>query len=101
MIAINEYNIEPWSNLDNVKKKDIPNFRDLFEKEFNYTFVSNPSGMMKNDDLIDFIDEIIVKYKLRKEKKYDGIIVIICGHGAEGNKLVTSDSKLISISEIK
>ncbi|ETO00224.1 hypothetical protein RFI_37223, partial [Reticulomyxa filosa] len=34
-------------------------------------------------------------------KKYDGLIVIICGHGDDGNMLVASDGSSLSIDEMR
>ncbi|ETO00948.1 hypothetical protein RFI_36492, partial [Reticulomyxa filosa] len=34
-------------------------------------------------------------------KKYDGLIVIICGHGEDGNMLVSSDGSCLSINEMR
>ncbi|ETO32983.1 hypothetical protein RFI_04124 [Reticulomyxa filosa] len=103
LIAISEYDDNnTWKNLKNVKEKDINNFKQLFEQELNYEVVFNPSPRMAKGDFQDFMDRIILNFELRKNtKKYDGLVLIICGHGENGNMLVASDGKYISIDKIR
>ncbi|ETO19696.1 hypothetical protein RFI_17534 [Reticulomyxa filosa] len=97
LIAISEYdNNNKWKNLKNVKEKDITNFKQLFEQEMNYEMVCNPSPKMTKDDVDEFIEQTKFNFKLRKNtSQYDGLIIIICGHGEDGNMLVASDGKYI------
>ncbi|ETN98842.1 subfamily C14A unassigned peptidase (C14 family), partial [Reticulomyxa filosa] len=37
----------------------------------------------------------------KNTNKYDGLIIIICGHGRKGNMLVTSDGNSLSIDKIR
>ncbi|ETO32789.1 hypothetical protein RFI_04328, partial [Reticulomyxa filosa] len=77
------------------------NFKQLFEQELNYTFVTNESPQMTEKDVRSFLTKFTAKYKLHDNThKYDGLIMIICGHGENGNMLVTSDEKSLSIDEI-
>ncbi|ETO07771.1 hypothetical protein RFI_29619, partial [Reticulomyxa filosa] len=102
MIAISEYNegLE-WESLKNVKDKDITNFKKLFEEELKYDFVCNDTPNMTQEDVKDYTESTIINKKLRKNiNKYDGLIIIICGHGDDGNVLVTSEGKTVSIDEI-
>ncbi|ETO05944.1 hypothetical protein RFI_31453 [Reticulomyxa filosa] len=103
MIAISEYiDNTIWSNLPNVKRKDFENFKQLFEQELNYEMICNSSSNMTKDDVRDFMDGIILNFQLRKNtNKYDGLILVICGHGENGNMLVTSDGKHVSIDEMR
>ncbi|ETO01755.1 ras-related protein Rap-1A [Reticulomyxa filosa] len=103
MIAISEYDDNSkWKNLKNVKEKDITNFKQLFEQELNYKIVCNPSPKMAKGDVQDFMDQLVIDFKLRKNAyDYDGLIMIICGHGENENMLVASDGKYISIDEMR
>ncbi|ETO31119.1 hypothetical protein RFI_06001 [Reticulomyxa filosa] len=103
MIAISEYmDNTMWRNLPNVKEKDITNFKQLFEQELNYEIVCNLSSNMTKQDVQSFLFELVTNYQLHKNPhKYDGLIVIICGHGDNGNMLVTSDGKYVSIDRIR
>ncbi|ETO01641.1 caspase 8-like protein, partial [Reticulomyxa filosa] len=103
MIAISEYNEGfEWKNLKNVKERDVKNFKQLFEEELQYDFVSNNTPNMTQEEIKDYLDETILTKKLRKNvNKYDGLIMIICGHGDNGNVLVTSEGKAVSIDEIR
>ncbi|ETO20137.1 hypothetical protein RFI_17079 [Reticulomyxa filosa] len=90
MIAINEYmDNKTLSNLPNVKEKDVINFSQLFGQKLNYDVVCNPSPKMTKQDVQSFLAKLIVNYELHENtRKYDGLIVIICGHGENGNTLV-------------
>ncbi|ETO24716.1 hypothetical protein RFI_12441 [Reticulomyxa filosa] len=103
MIGISEYDKNMgWPNLRNVKEKDIINFKQLFKEELKYEFVCNESPKMTKEEVQDFMDQIIINYKLRKNiNSYDGLIMIVCGHGDDGNVLVTSDGKYVSIDKIR
>ncbi|ETO32399.1 hypothetical protein RFI_04717 [Reticulomyxa filosa] len=47
-------------------------------------------------------NRLFVDFELRtNEKQYDGLIMIICGHGEDGNILVASDGKQVSIDKIQ
>ncbi|ETN98091.1 hypothetical protein RFI_39426, partial [Reticulomyxa filosa] len=89
LIAISEYDDNnKWKNLKNVKEKDIKNFKQLFKQELDYEMVCNPSPKMTKDDVDEFIEQVKFNFKLRKNtSKYDGIIIIVCGHGENGNML--------------
>ncbi|ETO04902.1 hypothetical protein RFI_32494, partial [Reticulomyxa filosa] len=102
MIAISEYiDNTKWPNIPNVKDEDVKNFKQLFEEELKYQFVYNLSPRMTKVALQAFIDRLFVDFEIRtNEKKYDGLIIIICGHGENGNRLVTSDGKNMSIDDI-
>ncbi|ETO22535.1 caspase-3 [Reticulomyxa filosa] len=102
IIAISEYGNNEWKNLKNVKEKDIQNFKQLFGQELNYEIVCTPSSKMTKSDVDEFMDQIKISFKLRtNNNKYDGLIVIICGHGDSGNMLVASDGKYVSIDKIR
>ncbi|ETO32440.1 hypothetical protein RFI_04677, partial [Reticulomyxa filosa] len=103
MIAISEYtDKKKYGDLSNVKDEDVNNFKQLFEQELNYTFVVNESPQMTKKEVRSFLTKFIAKYKLHANtRKYDGLIMIICGHGEKGNMLVTSDGKSLSIDEIR
>ncbi|ETO00919.1 hypothetical protein RFI_36521 [Reticulomyxa filosa] len=56
---------------------------------------------MTKDEIDEFIDKVKSNFKLRKNtNEYDGIIIIICGHRENGNMLVTSNGKFVSIDEM-
>ncbi|ETO19057.1 hypothetical protein RFI_18183 [Reticulomyxa filosa] len=95
MIAISEYNeTTPWPNLKNVK--------NCLKKEMKFTFVYNKSPKMNKEDVEEFLDGLAFNYKLRKNtNQYDGFIVILCGHGDDGNVLVTSEGSSVSIDKIR
>ncbi|ETO02948.1 hypothetical protein RFI_34462 [Reticulomyxa filosa] len=103
MIAISEYNDNTqWPNLPNVKEKDLKNFEQLFQKELNYTFEWSQSTQMIRQGVQSFLTKTIAKHDLHENtNKYDGLIIIICGHGEDGNMLVASDGKYISIDEMR
>ncbi|ETN98889.1 hypothetical protein RFI_38598 [Reticulomyxa filosa] len=103
MIAISEYiDNKMWSNLPNVKETDIKNFKQLFKQELNYEIVCNQSPKMTKDDIQNFMDRIVLNFKLCKNtNKYDGLIMIICGYGENGNTLIASDGKCVSIDKIR
>ncbi|ETO07888.1 hypothetical protein RFI_29501 [Reticulomyxa filosa] len=103
MIAISEYNDDTkLKNLRNVKEKDISNFKQLFKQELNYEFVCNESSKMTKQDVQEFMDQLIINFKLRRNaNNFDGLIMIICGHGDDGNVFITSDGKLVSIDKIR
>ncbi|ETO07240.1 hypothetical protein RFI_30152, partial [Reticulomyxa filosa] len=101
MIGISEYMNSNKCELSNVKD-DVKNFKELFEQELNYKFVCNESPQMTKEDVQIFMDRLFVDFALRKNsKQYDGLIMIICGHGKKGNMLMTSDGKSLSIDEIR
>ncbi|ETO11668.1 hypothetical protein RFI_25708 [Reticulomyxa filosa] len=84
------------------KKKDVKNIKQLFEQELNYEFMCNPSPRMTKKDFQDFMNQIAIDFNLRKNtNQYDGLIVIICGHGESGNTLITSDGKYVPIDEMR
>ncbi|ETN98471.1 hypothetical protein RFI_39025, partial [Reticulomyxa filosa] len=57
---------------------------------------------MTKDEIDEFIDKVKINFKLRKNtNEYDGVIIIICGHGDNGNMLVASDGKHVSIDEMR
>ncbi|ETO10739.1 hypothetical protein RFI_26638 [Reticulomyxa filosa] len=103
MIGISKYvDNTKWPNIPNVKKKDVKNFKKLFEQELNYEFVCNQPQQMTKKDIQSFLARLISNYELHNNThKYDGLIMIICGHGENGNMLVTSDGKSLSIDEIR
>ncbi|ETO07859.1 hypothetical protein RFI_29531, partial [Reticulomyxa filosa] len=103
MIGISEYiDNKTWSNLPNVKKKDVKNFRQLFEQELNYEFVCNKKFKMEKEDVEEYLTNVKDSHKLHKnKKKYDALIMIISGHGDEGDVLVTSEGDKISVDEIQ
>ncbi|ETO07695.1 hypothetical protein RFI_29694 [Reticulomyxa filosa] len=82
MIAISEYNKETdWPNLENVKDRDLENFKKLFKDELKYDFICNESPKMLKPDVEEFLDAVIANYKLRENSnKYDALIIILCGH---------------------
>ncbi|ETO31606.1 hypothetical protein RFI_05515 [Reticulomyxa filosa] len=102
MIAISEYiDNTTWCNLPNVKEKDITNFKQLFEQELKYDVVCNQSSKMTKQDVQSFLIKLIANSELHENThKYDGLIIIICGHGDDGN-IVASDGKLVSIDKIQ
>ncbi|ETN99195.1 caspase-1, partial [Reticulomyxa filosa] len=54
------------------------------------------------DDVNEFLTALAFNHKLHKNKKqYDALIIIISGHGNEGDVLVTSDGEYLPIDEIK
>ncbi|ETN98996.1 caspase-1 [Reticulomyxa filosa] len=103
MIAIGEYEEKSeYNSLKNVKD-DLINFRELFETTLKYEFVCKDKNKLKmtKDDVREFLDEVIYKFKLRKNLNgYDGLIFILCGHGDDGNVLVTSEGDSLSIDKI-
>ncbi|ETN99545.1 caspase-7 (C14 family), partial [Reticulomyxa filosa] len=103
MIAISEYeDNKKWPNLESAKDTDINNFKYIFEQELNYEFVCNKEPKMNKDDVNEFLVDLIAGHKLHKNKKqYDALIIIISGHGDEGDVLVMSDGEYLSIDEIK
>ncbi|ETO07241.1 caspase-8, partial [Reticulomyxa filosa] len=103
MIGISEYTDNTkYHNLSNVKDEDIKNFKELFEQELNYEFVCNQSPQMTKKDVQSFLAKLVANYDLHDNThKYDGLIMIICGHGENGNMLMTSDGKSLSIDEIR
>ncbi|ETO31826.1 hypothetical protein RFI_05290 [Reticulomyxa filosa] len=102
MIAISEYMDKTLRNLPNVNEKDVTNFKQLFEEELKYDFICNPSPKMTKQDLQSFFAKLNANYDLHENtRKYDGLIVIICGHGEDGNVFVTSDGKQVSIDKIR
>ncbi|ETN97366.1 hypothetical protein RFI_40163, partial [Reticulomyxa filosa] len=101
MIAISEYtdNVE-WRNLSNVK--DVENFRQLFEQNLGYEFVCNTNFKMNKEDVKEFLIELITSRGLVKNRqRYDALILIVSGHGGEGDVLITSDGKKTPIDSIR
>ncbi|ETO14774.1 hypothetical protein RFI_22594 [Reticulomyxa filosa] len=94
MIAVSEYDIKDVSSLPGVKK-DIANFHEVFHNELGYTFVFLNYKMTV--DNIECLVQILNSQKNLQE--YDGLIVIICGHGLQ-DMLLTSDGKYISIGQL-
>ncbi|ETO11420.1 hypothetical protein RFI_25954, partial [Reticulomyxa filosa] len=103
MIAISEYcDNKMLCNLPNVREKDVKNFREVFKQELNYEFVCNEEFKMNKEDIDEFLENVIVNHKLYKNKRnYDALIIIIAGHGDEGDALVTSDGKHVPIDGIR
>ncbi|ETO25639.1 hypothetical protein RFI_11496 [Reticulomyxa filosa] len=103
MIAISEYeDNNKWPNLESAKDIDINNFKYIFEQELHYEFVYNEESKMNKDDVNEFLAELVFNHKLHKNKnQYDALIMIISGHGDEGDVLVTSDGKYVSIDKIR
>ncbi|ETN99336.1 hypothetical protein RFI_38145 [Reticulomyxa filosa] len=102
MVAISEYDNTTWSDLPNVKEKDVTNFKQLFEQELKYEVVCNSVPKMTKQDIQSFLAKLVVNHDLHENKnKYDGLIIIICGHGEDGNMLVSSDGKQVSIDKIR
>ncbi|ETO12077.1 hypothetical protein RFI_25300, partial [Reticulomyxa filosa] len=103
MIAISEYNDnDKWKNLKNVRDIDVINFQQLFEQELKYEFVCNKESKMDKEDVQEFLNHLITNHTLHKNKKqYDAMIMIISGHGDDGDVLVTSDGKNIPIDELR
>ncbi|ETO00112.1 caspase-7 (C14 family), partial [Reticulomyxa filosa] len=103
MIAISEYtNNDEWSNLESAKDTDINNFKSIFGQELNYEFVYNKEPKMNKEDVQEFIDDVFTNFKLRRNlNKYDALIMIISGHGDEGDVLVSSDGKYLPIDKIR
>ncbi|ETO00696.1 hypothetical protein RFI_36744, partial [Reticulomyxa filosa] len=103
MIGISEYiDNTKYQNLSNVKDEDIKNFKELFGQELNYEFVCNQSPQTTKKDLQSFLDKLVANYDLHDNThKYDGLIMIICGHGENENMLITSDGESLSIDEIR
>ncbi|ETO33708.1 hypothetical protein RFI_03392 [Reticulomyxa filosa] len=101
IIAISEYEDKRiWSDLSGVKEKDLNNYKQLFQKELKYEVIHNQCPKMTKQDVQNFMDKIILKNELRKNRNnYDGLIIIICGHGKNDN-LIASDGKEISIDKI-
>ncbi|ETO08013.1 hypothetical protein RFI_29379 [Reticulomyxa filosa] len=55
---------------------------------------------MTKTDLQSFLVELIANHKLYKNtKKYDVLIIIICGHRQKGNMFLTSDRSSLSIDK--
>ncbi|ETN99528.1 hypothetical protein RFI_37942, partial [Reticulomyxa filosa] len=85
MIAISEYeDNKKWRNLESAKDDDINNFKYIFEQELNYEFVCNEEPKMNKDDVNEFLATLIVNHK--NKKQYDALIIIISGHGNEGEE---------------
>ncbi|ETO33231.1 hypothetical protein RFI_03875, partial [Reticulomyxa filosa] len=103
MIGISKYiDNKKWPNLKNVKDIDMINFKQLFKQELNYKFVCNEESTMNKEDVHEFLADVIAKQKLHKNKrKYDALIIILSGHGNEGDVLVTSEGDSIPIDEIR
>ncbi|ETO31514.1 hypothetical protein RFI_05607, partial [Reticulomyxa filosa] len=103
MIGISKYHDNKvWPNLPNIKTKDLVNFKELFEKKFNYDFVCNHEPSMAKDDVHEFFANLMINYKLCKNSRhYDALIVILCAHGEEGDMLVTSDGKKVPVDKIR
>ncbi|ETO26373.1 hypothetical protein RFI_10764 [Reticulomyxa filosa] len=103
MIGISEYNSSSdYDNIVNVRENDMVNFKEIFEKQLRYDFISNKSDQMSKEDVQEFFDEMILKHKLYKNtNNYDAVVVIICGHGDIGDALVTSDGKTLGIDQIR
>ncbi|ETO04846.1 transcription factor with AP2 domain(s) [Reticulomyxa filosa] len=103
MIAISEYiDNKKWINLDNIKDIDIKNFKYLFKQELNYDFIYNEKSNMDKIDVQEFMDELFINSKLRRNiNNYDALIMIISGHGDIGNVLITSEGDKILIDEIQ
>ncbi|ETO25447.1 hypothetical protein RFI_11690, partial [Reticulomyxa filosa] len=103
MVAISEYTEDTmWRDLPNVQKEDSKNFEQLFKQELNYEMECNPHPSMTRQEIQDFIDQTIHKHDLVKNtKKYDGLIMIFCGHGEYENMFIASDGKRLSIDKIR
>jgi len=101
MVAISEYQ-KPYPSLPSVKNKDISNFRSVFENELTFKFVCNDKNSMTKEELLEYLEvRIIHNEKLRQNVAgYDGIIMIFCGHGRNGEEMVTSDGLSTSIVDI-
>ncbi|ETO02493.1 hypothetical protein RFI_34937, partial [Reticulomyxa filosa] len=102
MITISEYiDNTKWPNIPNLKKKNARNYQQIFREELNYQFMSNKHPKMQKRSVQSFLAKFAAKYKLHDSShEYDGLIIIICGHGENGNMLVASDGKSLSIDEI-
>ncbi|ETO02744.1 hypothetical protein RFI_34669, partial [Reticulomyxa filosa] len=89
MIAISEYeDNKKWPNLESSKDTDINNFRYIFKEELKYEFECNKEHKMNKDDVNQFLADLISSHKLHKNKnQYDALIIIISGHGDEGDVL--------------
>ncbi|ETO34735.1 hypothetical protein RFI_02356, partial [Reticulomyxa filosa] len=103
MIAISDYDEkEGHKSLKNVKESDVKHFKGLFKDELKYDFVCNSNMYLTEAKLRDYWEEAIKDNELRRNvRKYDGVIVIICGHGTDKDELVTSDGKYFPISDLK
>ncbi|ETN98216.1 hypothetical protein RFI_39294, partial [Reticulomyxa filosa] len=103
MIAISEYeDNNKWPNLESAKDTDINNFKYIFGQELNYEFVYNKNPKMNKEDAQEFMAQLFVNFKLRRNmNNYDALIMIISGRGNERDVLVTSDGQYISINEIR
>ncbi|ETO07949.1 hypothetical protein RFI_29439, partial [Reticulomyxa filosa] len=67
MIGISEYDDNSgWPNHPNIKKNDIVNFKNLFEKELNYDFVHNQKARMTKEDVQEFFDDLMRIYPKKK-----------------------------------
>ncbi|ETO24381.1 hypothetical protein RFI_12776 [Reticulomyxa filosa] len=98
-----------WKNRDNKLPLKViqnalgmVNFKQIFQDELRYDYICNKSSQMTQSDVHEFIDNIIVNHKLRRNtNNYDALIMIICGHGDDNNMFVTSDGKQVSIDKIR
>ncbi|ETO00851.1 hypothetical protein RFI_36587 [Reticulomyxa filosa] len=98
MIAISKYGNQN-DNIPSIEN-DVKNFMELFKTELNYTFVRIPLQNTKKTDLLSFLQTAISDFSLHDNKyKYDGLILIVCGHGYDG-LVVSCDKKLLSIDWI-
>ncbi|ETO25597.1 hypothetical protein RFI_11541 [Reticulomyxa filosa] len=95
MININEYD----DDNNNISNDYINNYRILFEKKLNYTLIYNEKLKMNKEDIKEYLIEIIINKKLRKNiYKYDCLIIIISGYiNYQKNILITSNGNFISI----
>ncbi|ETO32574.1 hypothetical protein RFI_04543 [Reticulomyxa filosa] len=97
---MNPVSIHPFSIIS-THYDDVKNFKQLFEKKLNYQFLCNLSPKMTKIDLQAFMDRLFVDFEIRtNEKKYDGLIIIICGHRENENRSVTSDGKNVPVDDI-
>ncbi|ETO33981.1 hypothetical protein RFI_03115, partial [Reticulomyxa filosa] len=82
MIAISEYiDDTKWPNIPNLKKKNARNYQQIFREELNYQFMSNKHPKMQKRSVQSFLAKFAANHE------YDGLIIIICGHGENGNML--------------
>jgi len=101
IIGISKYKKAPYKNLPNIETVDVPNFKKAFQDQLRYKIEVSKNEMTK-PGLLQFVRRVKEKYKLITNfSRYDGIIIILCGHGENGNSFVTSDGQLTLIDDIR
>jgi len=102
MLAISEYqNPEKWPHLKGVEERDMVNFKEIFEKYFHYDFNCNEKPFMTRKAVLDYFHKVLKNFGLETNKnEYDGLIIILCGHG-DNDSLITSGGNALPIEQIR